>query len=659
MLEAVDAYGSPITFTNHGRSKFKTACGGVFTILAVFCIIGFIYVMIDEPMKLKKITEVNISSTNTTTGSNCSGLNLNTTVKTIVSSTYNDFVRVQYPASHSLISNGFGISVFPNFEVDPKYGGIGGLYHTKSDGEDLVTNTLDTQICTPGSFYLQDHQRAFHYPISVSTCLALAPFIVQGDFYSNERKIPEFIYYKCTEGDCETKANSEIFHKGKSLLVYVNNGYYDETDSDNPIKEYISLIDVLEIGSAQYHSKTIYIRENEVVFLNGTTKTFYDAIPGLEEKFMSPSLDSPVLSRVNIVMSPEKKKFTQVDMVVVDGSSDTRNLNNEPRSLDDTMSNQTKVTEEEMNKDKYYFILTLLSQIGGFIYLINLIFRSIVGLFIENIKSAFLINTIKTARQGPPAGIPKPEEFNNIASDNQKLKEETKEDKHDQARNTSYQQMKAEIDDKINESKDQILTPNLNLIKPNPLKTRRSRTVTSQSVAKYSFIDIISKSFCCFNYKKPSSPSKLSKFVQAERLLYKEMDVIRILNEIKELRQTNSEMMEAYEMMFQNANNPGLPPQAQQEDSKLSEKLSNHNEEFPEAPVGPASGKENSINYEKDIITKRTPPHNNSVSNDFKSLIHSHHDVSHHREIEQMAVSSIYNIVDHELANLKAKEEDQ
>lgn len=58
------------------------------------------------------------------------------------------------------------------------------------------------------------------------------------------------------------------------------NSYYDFNDPTNPIKQYIHRVDVIEADANAYNSHYYYVRENEVIFANGTTQSFYDAYSG-------------------------------------------------------------------------------------------------------------------------------------------------------------------------------------------------------------------------------------------------------------------------------------------------------------------------------------------------------------------------------------------
>ncbi|CAI2386380.1 unnamed protein product [Moneuplotes crassus] len=682
MLEAVDAYGTPIAFTHNGKSKFKTACGGLLTILSVLCVAGFIYVMIDDPMKLKKITDTNVvttDTTNTTTQTVVVANNTDndggttppaetiewiTTTETVMTSSYDDLVNVQYPTKHNLTEAGFGIAFYPSFNIQDQYGFTGGTLLTKVDGEAGTGGGIGTTNCSPATFPVQVGARAFHFSIPGSRCFNRNPLIIQGDYKSNEYIIPEFVYVKCLSGTCATNQEIIDYHKNTFLYIHVNQGYFDESDTSNPIKEYIEVVDSLAIDGSTYHTKNIRVRHNEVVFLNGTRTSFYD----IENVYDSISTDAPdlpvVLAKVSLFMHPEKRTFTQVERITPDLSS-ARNLNTTTTTNttnEQVVTNQNKSSEEELNKDKYYYILTLLSQVGGFCYLVKLVFGTLASMFIENVKSAYLINVIKEIRQTKNQ---QPDiEFNNIGPESMPFNQKNKDAKNNPQNNTSYQQMKAEIEDKMNESRDHIIAQpekaaDLNHMKSQNNQIQRSRLSKVKNIAKYSFTDVVSKSICCFCCKRKKKPTELQHLSVAEKLLYKEMDIVRILNEIKELREMNEKIIKTF-----------LSPPANQgllEDSKLEAHLA----KTPIAPFSSSRVKEAIPSSHEGSKTKAKVVKLNSeakkqgledLSGSLECSRYPEKDrklneskQSNQREVEQMAVHSIYNIVDKEIASLKDK----
>lgn len=81
---------------------------------------------------------------------------------------------------------------------------------------------------------------------------------------------------------CKTDAESKDFHAYKAFIIDTVNKYYDFDDFANPVKQYLNRLDVTEAEGNGYTSHYFYVRENEVIYLNGTTETFYDAYAGFE-----------------------------------------------------------------------------------------------------------------------------------------------------------------------------------------------------------------------------------------------------------------------------------------------------------------------------------------------------------------------------------------
>ena len=88
-----------------------------------------------------------------------------------------------------------------------------------------------------------------------------------------------------------------------------------------------------------------------------------------------------------------------------------------------------------------------MSQVGGFCYLLNMIFKALLNQFFENTKSAYLINILSQFRK-KDGGL----KSSDFSSENQPRKEESKIGNssppsviNNRGQGTSYHQMKAEI----------------------------------------------------------------------------------------------------------------------------------------------------------------------------------------------------------------------
>ena len=76
---------------------------------------------------------------------------------------------------------------------------------------------------------------------------------------------------------------------------------------------------------------------------------------------------------------------------------DTTTVQNTTNTETETNTTKNKV-EEEKNEETLYYVFFILSQIGGFWYLLKIVFGGFLGIFIENIQSADFINSIKSLR---------------------------------------------------------------------------------------------------------------------------------------------------------------------------------------------------------------------------------------------------------------------
>ena len=116
--------------------------------------------------------------------------------------------------------------------------------------------------------------------IFIDMCINTNDIVLIGDENSAPSTTIMLNIVRCSGTSCATNINSlHNFFKNIQVSLYTAESYYDDSDPTNPIKQYIKTENHLEINYNIQTRGVVQVRENEVIFLNGTTKTFYDTIP--------------------------------------------------------------------------------------------------------------------------------------------------------------------------------------------------------------------------------------------------------------------------------------------------------------------------------------------------------------------------------------------
>ena len=134
--------------------------------------------------------------------------------------------------------------------------------------------------CNQTLFPISNWTRATSMTIDRDMWINKPDLFLTGDFYSTPHSYIEVLLARCRGSSCVTNINDIYkFYEETSVDIQTLESYYDESDLANPIKQYINTAHRIESNYDIYTEGRVQVRENEVVFLNGTTKTFYDTVP--------------------------------------------------------------------------------------------------------------------------------------------------------------------------------------------------------------------------------------------------------------------------------------------------------------------------------------------------------------------------------------------
>ncbi|CAI2375468.1 unnamed protein product [Moneuplotes crassus] len=618
LLQAVDGFGKTVTMSHQDKLKFKTVCGGLMTILATVFVSAFAYFMSMEPSEMKNIISTNAYKNSTIDA------DWITSIETVVTSEFTDYSDSEDAKIHNLTSNGFGISLDPNLIPNSEYGKFTANTRVRKNGGSAVTSSVTLKNCTQALFPDKDWDSALHYGLKYDLCLNTDELNLQANLEADNYEAIQLYYYKCLSSDtCVSSSDSSTYHRYKDMTPYALNSFYNSSDLSDPIKQYIKQLDPVELGYMSYVSYYIEVRENEVIFLNGTTQTFYDAYSAYDYKFPFHNFAPSTTAKITVMMSNEKRTYKQVERIVPN-LSNFRNLDSSEVSLSTAgqtiESNSTTKTEEKINKDLPYKIMTILSQTGGFCYLVNLIFGTLISPFVNNMKLASMINSIKSRRQRT-----KEKSYQNP------LQKNSPHEENKQNNTSPFKRIHQQIDPTINDS-----SANLNLHDPNDLNLQYStpknpstnfpkKVSSKKRFRTYGLCDVLVSTV---NPLKCVKKLRICKnFEHDKQVLMEEICVARICEDLKNLSRVKGRILKDIQ---------GLKEAVQEisrrvEGDDRSGRQENDGSQVDESP-------ENSVfkNLNEDQVSAFTRP----ISS------HKHQSPSVHQE----AITSIHKIVNHELS---------
>ena len=208
-----------------------------------------------------------------------------------------------------------------------------------------------------------------------------------GDNWGADYRVLEVYVSRCSGlVTCQTSSAITSYITGFTSYFLTLNSYYDESDSDNPIKQYLDYHKNINHANSYRADLQVYIEGTEVTFLNGTKKTIFETgTIHSDTQYFS----SKYLAKITMFLSQKRYKIQEYNNYTPKFT--TRMLDSNTSSTNST----EKVVKEESNP-KYINLLRFLAEIGGFLYLIKTVFGAVSAFFSNTLMRMSLINEIKT-----------------------------------------------------------------------------------------------------------------------------------------------------------------------------------------------------------------------------------------------------------------------
>lgn len=173
---------------------------------------------------------------------------------------------------------------------------------------------------------------------------------LSGDDYSSSFNMFEMDLSGCYSGGCSSSTDIEYDVDYATIDMYYLSGFYDyDADPSNPV----STKQIFEEGETFYGWQKYYrvsVRENIVIYLNGSTETFYS----LADKQFVYSKSITSFFKIKFKLDNMVEVYEQYDLTEVDTSR--RML------LNATTAVKTSVDE---SIDAIYFYSVIIAHIGG------------------------------------------------------------------------------------------------------------------------------------------------------------------------------------------------------------------------------------------------------------------------------------------------------
>ena len=204
-----------------------------------------------------------------------------------------------------------------------------------------------------------------------------------------------------SSGTCVDDATAQNAMEGTKVEFFFTDKYYDYTaDPATPLSTKMNpMIYRVKLQYFYYYKMNVEVQANEVVYLNGTTETFYT----IGEITQTSTLDSVsgfnfFFGETNFYLSNKYERYEQY--VVTEADNVRRNLG-APRLLTtnttttNSTSTNTKTSKSEDIDDEYYYFY-IVAQVGGVFAAMKVLFGFLIDYYAQKVYTFDVSNRYNT-----------------------------------------------------------------------------------------------------------------------------------------------------------------------------------------------------------------------------------------------------------------------
>lgn len=362
----------------------------------------------------------------------------------------------------------------------------------------------------------------------------------------------DIVIQKCNTQGCNSPDDSY----GTAIMLAYIDAEYDHTDATNPVKYHVNMDNFFQIDTYGRYHWYYKMRENRIVFLNGTTTTFYS----LENVSLGYQyVYSDYLSAIRLELDDFVSVYTQYEEYQPDLTPTSRRA----------LSTTSETSESEVSMSFPYTIFYIFSSLGGFyaicVFIIGILLRPAVDKFFihECVNSSHIAHKVELSKlkaasetpefmgafgksasinlnelqRNPGQGIDSArekqplvtqEEYKSKADANKSMKNKSKKDlKRSKTKERSMKSKYPESSEPIHRSKS------LNQ------KSEFMPSIHSRSNRMYNTSDLWYNIFCCIKMGSKAKGSRYSRhknFMKDANVFNSDRDLVNVVSKINMLQ---------------------------------------------------------------------------------------------------------------------------
>lgn len=328
------------------RDTYPTCLGGLLTIV-MFSMMGFyVFLKLGDPIRVIETTIDSDASNSTTVDP------IGTPIDVINTTMVNHYLRHRDPIDNSTVHYVGGSSGKFSF---------GMYWYASTYDSSLAHHEFWRQSSSGWNLYPLETCSTSNHPYHDTTafntrytgdgvCPAVTYMYLSGDDYSSSFNMFELDLCGCYSGGCSSAADIQYDVDYSTIDMYYLSGYYDyDATPSNPV----STKQIFEEGETFYGFQKYYrvsVRENIVIYLNGTTETFYS----LGDKQLVYKKSTTTFFKIKFKLDNMVEVYEQYVLSEVDTSR---------RMLLNTTTAVTTSVDESI--EVIYFYSVIIAHIGG------------------------------------------------------------------------------------------------------------------------------------------------------------------------------------------------------------------------------------------------------------------------------------------------------